>query len=96
MKLKVFFKRYILVTFIICIAVFMILSITGYYVCGNNIDIANNLIGAFMDIFNSISKLFFKLVLQVLSFSPLFYMILGAFVITALINIFCYMLWGRY
>jgi len=49
-----------------------------------------------MDIFNSISKLFFKLVLQVLSFSPLFYMILGAFVITALINIFCYMLWGRY
>ena len=49
MKLKVFFKRYILVTFIICIAVFMILSITGYYVCGKNIDIANNLIGAFMD-----------------------------------------------
>lgn len=49
-----------------------------------------------MDIFNSISKLFFKLVLQMLSFSPLFYMILGAFVITALINIFCYMLWGRY
>lgn len=49
-----------------------------------------------MDIFNSISKLFFKLVLQVLSFSPLFYMILGAFVIIALINIFCYMLWGRY
>ena len=49
-----------------------------------------------MDVFNSISKLFFKLVLQVLSFSPLFYMILGAFVITALINIFCYMLWGRY
>ena len=27
----------------------MILSITGYYVCGKNIDIANNLIGAFMD-----------------------------------------------
>lgn len=49
-----------------------------------------------MDIFNSISKLFFNLVLKVLSFSPLFYMILGAFVITALINIFCYMLWGRY
>lgn len=45
-----------------------------------------------MDIFNSISKLFFKLVLQVLSFSPLFYMILGVFVITALVNIFaiCY------
>ena len=37
MKLKVFFKRYILVTFIICIAVFMILSITGYYVCGGKI-----------------------------------------------------------
>ena len=49
MKLKVLFKRYILVTFIICIAVFMILSITGYYVCGKNIDIANNLISAFMD-----------------------------------------------
>lgn len=49
-----------------------------------------------MDIFYSISKLFFKLVLQVLSFSPLFYMMLGVFVITALINIFCYMLWGRY
>ena len=49
-----------------------------------------------MEIFNSISKLFFKLVLQVLSFSPLFYMILGVFVITTLINIFCYMLWGRY
>ena len=49
-----------------------------------------------MDIFNSISKLFFKLILQVLSFSPLFYMILGIFVIIALINIFCYMLWGRY
>lgn len=49
-----------------------------------------------MDIFTSISKLFFKLVLQVLSFSPLFYMILGVFVITALINIFCYIVWGRY
>lgn len=49
-----------------------------------------------MDIFNSISKLFFKLVLQALSFSPLFYIILGFFVITALVNIFCYMLWGRY
>lgn len=49
-----------------------------------------------MDIFTSISKLFFKLVLQVLSFSPLFYMILGVFVITALINIFCFILWGRY
>lgn len=49
-----------------------------------------------MDIFNSISKLFFKLVLQVFSFSPLFYMILGIFVITALINIFCYIVWGRY
>ena len=49
-----------------------------------------------MDIFNSISKLFFNLVLQMLSFSPLFYMILGVFVITALINIFCYILWGRY
>lgn len=49
-----------------------------------------------MDIFNSISELFFKLVLQVLLFSPLLYMILGVFVITALINIFCYILWGRY
>lgn len=49
-----------------------------------------------MEIFNSISSLFFKLILQVLSFSPLFYMILRIFVITALINIFCYMLWGRY
>lgn len=49
-----------------------------------------------MEIFYSISKLFFKLVLQVLSFSPLFYMILGVFVITVLVNIFCYMLWGRY
>lgn len=49
-----------------------------------------------MDIFNLISKLFFKLVLQVLSFSPLFYMILGVFVITAVVNIFCYILWGRY
>lgn len=49
-----------------------------------------------MEIFNSISNLFFKLLLQVLSFSPLFYMILGVFVITALINIFCYILWGRY
>lgn len=49
-----------------------------------------------MDIFNSISELFFKLLIQILSFSPLFYMILGVFVITALINIFCYMLWGRY
>lgn len=49
-----------------------------------------------MDIFNSISDLFFKLLIKVLSFSPLFYMILGVFVITALINIFCYMLWGRY
>ena len=49
-----------------------------------------------MEIFNSISKLFFKLVLQVLSFSPLFYMILGVFVITAVVNIFCYILWGHY
>lgn len=49
-----------------------------------------------MDIFDSISKLFFKLILQVLSFSPLFYMILGVFVITAVVNIFCYILWGRY
>lgn len=49
-----------------------------------------------MEIFNSISSLFFKLILQVLSFSPLLYMILGVFVITALVNIFCYMLWGRY
>lgn len=49
-----------------------------------------------MDIFNSISSLFFKLILQVLSFSPLFYMILGVFVITASVNIFCYILWGRY
>lgn len=49
-----------------------------------------------MDIFNSISSLFFKLVLQMLSFSPLFYMILGVFVVTVAVNIFCYMLWGRY
>lgn len=49
-----------------------------------------------MEEFNLISKLFFKLLLEVLSFSPLFYMMLGVFVITALINIFCYMLWGRY
>ncbi len=37
MKLKVFFKRYIMVTFIICIVVFLLLSVTGYYVCGKNI-----------------------------------------------------------
>lgn len=49
-----------------------------------------------MDIFNSISNLFFKLILQVLSFSPLFYMVLGVFVITSAVNIFCYILWGRY
>lgn len=49
-----------------------------------------------MDIFNSISNLFFKLILQVLSFSPLFYMVLGVFVITSVVNIFCYILWGRY
>lgn len=49
-----------------------------------------------MEIFNSISDLFFNLLIKVLSFTPLLYMILGVFVITALINIFCYMLWGRY
>lgn len=49
-----------------------------------------------MDIFNSISDLFFKLLIKVLSFTPLLYMILGVFVITISVNIFCYILWGRY
>ena len=49
MKLKLFFKKYILVTFIICIAAFMVLSVTGYYVCGRNIDAANKLIAEFME-----------------------------------------------
>lgn len=49
MKLKVFFKRYILITFIICIAVFVLLSVTGYYICGKNISIANQMISEFMN-----------------------------------------------
>lgn len=49
-----------------------------------------------MDIISSITSLFFKLVLQVLSFTPLFYLLLGVFLITALVNIFCYFIWGRY
>lgn len=49
-----------------------------------------------MDIFNSISELFFNLVIKVLSFTPFLYMILGVFVITISVNIFCYILWGRY
>ena len=49
-----------------------------------------------MEIFSSISTLFFKLVLQVVSFTPLFYLLLGVFIITALVNIFCFFLWGRY
>lgn len=49
-----------------------------------------------MEIFSSITTLFFKLVLQVVSFTPLFYLLLGVFLVTALVNIFCYFLWGRY
>ena len=49
-----------------------------------------------MDLVTSITSLFFKLVLQVLSFSPLLYLLLGVFLVTTLVNIFCYFLWGRY
>lgn len=49
-----------------------------------------------MDIIYSITSLFFKLVLQVLSFTPLFYLLLGVFLVTTLVNIFCYFIWGRY
>lgn len=49
-----------------------------------------------MEFFSSITTLFFKLVLQVLSFTPLFYLLLGVFLVTALVNIFCFFLWGRY
>lgn len=49
-----------------------------------------------MAIFNSIIALFFNLIVRTLSFTSLLYMILGVFVITACVNIFCYIVWGRY
>ena len=49
-----------------------------------------------MVVFNSLTTLFFNLIVKILSFTPLLYMILGVFVITVAVNIFCYIIWGRY
>ena len=49
-----------------------------------------------MVIFNSLTKLFFSLIVKILSFTPLFYMLLGVFLITVSVDIFCYIIWGRY
>lgn len=49
-----------------------------------------------MVVFNSLTTLFFSLIVKMLSFTPLLYLILGVFLITVAVNVFCYILWGRY